>query len=144
MPYVHWISACSLDRSLALLPPVTVYWSPAGLKVIRTDPRPTVKPAEGRSEFVPLKKSEVGSFTLLHKISRIACCFGIRTLLKQYNCYESATIWYTDYQYLAQYSEIINNMQEIPLMFCYYAACSCGTWRKGPGKSHVMSCGFQI
>ena len=37
----------------------------------------------GGSEFVPLKKkSEVGSFILLHKISRTACCFGIRTFLK--------------------------------------------------------------
>ena len=70
------------------------------------------------SEFVPLKKREVGSFILLHKISRTACCFGIRTFLKQYNCYESATNWYTDHQYLAQYSEIINNLQEIPLIFC--------------------------
>ena len=49
-----------------------------------------------------IEKSEVGNFTLLHKISRTACCFGISTLLKQYNCYESATIWYTDHQYLAQ------------------------------------------
>ena len=87
------------------------------------------------SEFVPLKKRQVGSFILLHKISRTACCFGIRTFLKQYNCYESATIWYTDHQYLAQYSEIINNLQEIPLIFCNYAVRSCGTWRKGPGQS---------
>ena len=87
------------------------------------------------SEFVPLKKREVGSFILLHKISRTACCFGIRTFLKQYNCYESATIWYTNHQYLAQYSEIINNLQEIPLIFCNYAVRSCGTWRKGPGQS---------
>ena len=87
------------------------------------------------SEFVPLKKREVGSFILLHKISRTACCFGIRTFLKQYNCYESATNWYTDHQYLAQYSEIINNLQEIPLILCNYAVRSCGTWRKGPGQS---------
>ena len=87
------------------------------------------------SEFVPLKKREVGSFILLHKISRTACYFGIRTFLKQYNCYESATNWYTDHQYLAQYSEIINNLQEIPLIFCNYAVRSCGTWRKGPGQS---------
>ena len=87
------------------------------------------------SEFVPLKKREVGSFILLHKISRTACCFGIRTFLKQYNCYKSATNWYTDHQYLAQYSEIINNLQEIPLIFCNYAVRSCGTWRKGPGQS---------
>ena len=51
------------------------------------------------SEFVPLKKREVGSFILLLKLSRTARCFGIRTFLKQYNCYESATIWYTDHQY---------------------------------------------
>ena len=87
------------------------------------------------SEFVPLKKRQVGSFILLHKISRTACCFGICTFLKQYNCYESTTIWYTDHQYLAQYSEIINNLQEIPLIFCNYAVRSCGTWRKGPGQS---------
>ena len=87
------------------------------------------------SEFVPLKKREVGSFILLHKISWTACCFGIRTFLEQYNCYESATIWYTDHQYLAQYSEIINNLREIPLIFCNYAVRSCGTWRKGPGQS---------
>ena len=87
------------------------------------------------SEFVPLKKRQAGSFILLHKISRTACCFGIRTFLKQYSCYESATNWYTDHQYLAQYSDIINNLQEIPLIFCNYAVRSCGTWRKGPGQS---------
>ena len=87
------------------------------------------------SEFVPLKKREVGSFILLHKISRTTCCFGIRTFLKQYNCYGSATIWYTDHQDLAQYSEIINNLWEIPLIFCNYAVRSCGTWHKGPGQS---------
>ena len=58
------------------------------------------------SEFVPLKKRKVGSFILLHKISRSACCFGIRPFLKQYSCYESATIWYTDHQYLTQYSPV--------------------------------------
>ena len=64
-------------------------------------------------------------------------CFGILvcTLLKQYNCYESATIWYTYHQYLAPYSEIINNLQEIPLMFCNHAVCSCGTWHKGPSQT---------
>ena len=87
------------------------------------------------SEFVPLKKRQAGSFILLHKISRTAYCFGIRTFLKQYSCYESATNWYTDHQYLAQYSDIINNLQEIPLIFCNYAVRSCGTWRKGPGQS---------
>ena len=87
------------------------------------------------SEFVPLKKRQAGSFILLHKISRTACCFGIRTFLKQYSCYESATNWYTDHRYLAQYSDIINNLQEIPLIFCNYAVRSCGTWRKGPGQS---------
>ena len=87
------------------------------------------------SEFVPLKKREVGSFILLHKISRTACCFGIRTFLKQYSCYASTTTWYTGHRYLAQYSEIINNLPEIPLIFCNYAVRSCGTWRKGPGQS---------
>ena len=82
-----------------------------------------------------IEKREVGSFIMLHKISRTACCFRIRTFLKQYNCYESATIWYTDHQYLAKYSEIINNLQEIPLIFCNYAVRSCGTWRKGAGQS---------
>ena len=81
-----------------------------------------------------IEKNEVGSFTLLHKILRTACCLGIRTLLTQCNGYESDTIWYTDHQYLAQYSEIINNLQEIPLMFCNFAVRSCGTWRKGPGQ----------
>ena len=56
-------------------------------------------------------------------------------IFKQYNCYESATTWYTDHQYLAQYCEIINNLQEIPLIFCNYAVRSCRTWRKGPGQS---------
>ena len=87
------------------------------------------------SEFVPLKKRKVGSFIPLHKILWTVCCFGIRTFLKQYNCYENATIWYTDHQYLAQYSEIINNLQEIPLIFCNYTVRSCGTWYKGPGQS---------
>ena len=87
------------------------------------------------SEFVLLKKRKVGSFILLHKISWTACCFGIRTFLKQYSCYESATIWYTDHQYLAQCSEMINNLPEIPLIFCNYAVRSFGTWRKGPGQS---------
>ena len=49
------------------------------------------------SEFVPLKKREVGGFILLYKIPRTACYFGTRTFLKQYNCYESATIWYTNH-----------------------------------------------
>ena len=35
----------------------------------------------------------------------------------------------------AQYSEIINNLPEIPLIFCNYAVRSCGTWRKGLGQS---------
>ena len=87
------------------------------------------------SEFVPLKNREVGSFILLHKISRTACCFGIRTFLKHYSCYESATIWYTDHQYLARYSEIINNLPEITLILCNYAVRSCGTWRKAPAQS---------
>ena len=87
------------------------------------------------SEFVPLKKRRVESFILLHKISRTACCFGIRTFLKWYKCCVSATIWYTDHQYLAQYSEIINNRQEIALIFCNYAVSSCGTWCKGPSQS---------
>ena len=59
----------------------------------------------------------------------------MRTLLKQYNCYESATIWYTNHQYLAKYSEISNNLQELLLMFCNYAVRSCGTWRNGPCQS---------
>ena len=87
------------------------------------------------SEFVPLKKRKVGSFILLYKISRTLWCFGMRTFLKQYSCYASATIWYTDHQYLAQCGEIINNLPQIPLIFCNYAMRSCGTWRKGPGQS---------
>ena len=97
--------------------------------------RDTGREAGWGSEFVPLEKSEVGSFTLLCNISWTVCCFGICTLLKQYNCFESTTICYADHQYLAQYSKIINNLQEIPLMFCNYAVCSCGTWCKGPGQS---------
>ena len=38
-------------------------------------------------------------------------------------------------KYLVQYSEIINDLLEIPLMFCNYAVRSWGTWRKGPGQS---------
>ena len=107
--------------------------------IISESPYPN-RPEAGReagwgSEFVPLKKRGVGSFILLHKISQTACCFGICTFLKQNNCYESATIWYTDHQYLPQYSEIINNLQEIPLIFCNYAVRSCWTWRKWPGQS---------
>ena len=102
--------------------------------VIRTSPRPALRPAEVPNSF-HWKKREVGSFILLHKISRTACYFGIRTFLKQYKCYESATIWYIDHQYLSQYSEIINNLQEKPLIFCNYAVRSCWTWRKGPGQS---------
>ena len=96
------------------------------------------------SEFVPLKKSQVESFTLLHKISRTAYCLEICTLVKQYNCYESAIIWYTDHQYLAQYSEVINNLQEIPVMFRNYTVRSCGTWRKWPGQSphNVLSISY--
>ena len=81
------------------------------------------------NEIRSFEKSEFGSFTLLHKISLIACCFDIRTLFNQYNCYESATTWYTDHQFWAQYSDIIDHLQEIPLMFCSYAVHSCGTWR---------------
>ena len=90
------------------------------------------------SEFVPLKKRKVGSFIPLHKISRTPWCFGMRTFLKQYGCYASATIWYTDQQYC---SEVINNLPQIPLIFCNYAVRSCGTWRRGPGQSpcNVMS-----
>ena len=43
--------------------------------ITRTDPRPVV----------PLKNREFESFILLHNILRTACCFGIRTFLKQYN-----------------------------------------------------------
>ena len=98
-------------------------WGPSGADGTRWSSCYPNGPEAGReagwvSEFVPLKKRRVGSFILLHKISRTACCFGIRTFLKQYSCYESATIWYTDHQYLAQYSEIINNLPEIPLIFC--------------------------
>ena len=85
---------------------------------------------------------------MLHKISRTACSFGIRTFLKQYSCYESATIWYTDHQYLAQYSEIIKNLLEIPLIFCNYAVRWCGTWRKGPDfetlKLKIIFCGGHV
>ena len=88
-----------------------------------------------RVRICSIEKHKVGSFILLHKISQTTCCFGIRTFKKKYNCYESATIWYTAHQYLAQYSEIINNLPEIPLIFCNYAVRLCGTWRKGPSQS---------
>ena len=80
-----------------------------------------------------IEKKELANFVLLHKFPRTSCCFRIHPILKQCYCYESATIWYTDHQYSAQYSEIINNLQEIHLMFCNDAVRSCGTWRKGPG-----------
>ena len=121
---------CFDSISLKFVPEDIIAW----WNLTRTDPRPAVRPAEGPNSF-HWKNLEVGSFILLHKISRTAYCFGIPTFLKQYNCYESATIWYTDHQYLAQYSEIMNNLQEIPLIFCNYAVRSCGTWRKGPGQS---------
>ena len=78
------------------------------------------------------------------KLEVLSCCTKFHEphvvleyahFLEQYSCYESATIWYTDHQYLAQYSEIINNLSEMPLIFCNYAVRSCGTWRKGPGQS---------
>ena len=109
-------------------------WHQLILPITRTDPRPAVRSAEGPNSF-HWKKCGVGSFMLRHKISRTACCFGIRTFLKQYGCYENVTIWYTDHQYFAQYSEIINNLQWIPLIFCNYAVRSCVTWRKRPGQS---------
>ena len=100
----------NLSRQLQTEAEVTVQCYPNGPEAGRE--------AGWGSEFVPLKKRQAGSFILLHKISRTACCFGIRTFLIQYSCYESATNWYTDHQYLAQYSDIINNLQEIPLIFC--------------------------
>ena len=39
--------------------------------------------AGGGSEFVPMKKREVDSFTQLHNISRTTRCFTNCTLLKQ-------------------------------------------------------------
>ena len=114
---------------------MTFTWKPMGCPPAYPNGPEAGREAGWGSEFVPLKKRQAGSFILLHKISRTACCFGIRTFLKQYSCYESATNWYTDHQYLAQYSDIINNLQEIPLIFCNYAVRSCGTWRKGPGQS---------
>ena len=90
--------------------------------------RTHLRPAEGPNSFhwknVKLK------FILLHKSSRTACSFGIRTFLKQYSCYESATIWYTDHQYLAQYSEVINNLPEIP-----HILQLCCALVQGPGQS---------
>ena len=45
------------------------------------------------SEYVPLRIGQTKRFALLHKISRTAGCFVTRTL-KQYRCYQSATIPY--------------------------------------------------
>ena len=57
-----------------------------------------------------MKLEVLPCYTKIHDSARY---FGIRTLLKQYRCYESANIpAYTDLQYLAQYREIINNLQE--------------------------------
>ena len=118
-------------RSIAPLPLFMHHWS-GGLT--RSDPRWVVRPVEGPNSF-HWKNVKLEVFFRLHKISRTACCFGIRIFLKQYNWCESATFWYTDHQYLEQYSEIINNMQELPLIFCNYVVRSCGTWRKAPGQS---------
>ena len=68
--------------------------------VTPTDPRLAVRPAE-RVRIRSIEKNIVGCFNLLHKTWRTTCCFGIRTILKQHNCYESATISYTDHQYSA-------------------------------------------
>ena len=131
--WLYFITRASTAAVLITHPCISSSYSAEYVSSYASDPN---GPEAGRgSELVPLKKREVGSFILLHKIPRTACCFGIRTFLKQYSCYESATIWYTDHQYLAQYSEIINNLPEIPLIFCSYAVRSCGTWRKGPGQS---------
>ena len=126
-----WIPQILITRSYFVSPTT----------ITRTDPRPAVRPAEGPNSFHWKNVLEVGSFILLHKILRTACCLGKRIILKLYNCYESVTIWYTDHQYLSQYSEIINNLQEISFIFCNYVVRSRGTWHKGPGQSpcNVMS-----
>ena len=128
--YIHQWTGSPLIQVMTWCQAIT--WTKADLLSILPE---AGHEASWGSEFVPLKKSEVGSFTLLHKVSRNACCFGICMLLKQCNCYESTTIWYTDHQCFAQYSEIINNLHEIPLMFCNYTVHSCQTWCKGPGQS---------
>ena len=99
--------------------------STKGAIPVSTNERKLPERTRGRLRAEFIQDSEVEKFVMLHKISWTACCFGIRTLLKQYNCYESAIIWYANHQYLAQYSDIINNLQVIPLMFCNYAVRSC-------------------
>ena len=84
-----------------------------------------------------IEKIEVGSF-ILHKMSY---CFGICTLLKQYHCYESLAIRYTD-QYLAQYSEISNNIEGISLIFCHSAVRRVGLDVRDRVNSHIMCCWF--
>ena len=101
-PSEFFIQQFSIERSRTASPDVVLQRAyPNGPKAGRE--------AGWESEFVPLKKREVGIFILLHKISWTACCFGIRTFLKQYSCYESATIWYTDHQYLSTIQR--NNQQ---------------------------------
>ena len=89
--------------------------------------------------FSTLSKHDITIFVIISHGNRslTSYCFGIRTFLKQYSCYER---WYIDHQYLAQYRKIINNLQEIPLIFCNYAVRSCETWRKGPGQSPCNEC----
>ena len=107
--------------------PLSFHDNPS-VTITRTDPRLRVR-------IRSMKKTWSWKFYPAAQIPRTACCFGILIFLKQYSCYESATIWYTDHQYFAQYSEIINYLPEIPPKFCNYAVRSCGTWRKGPGQS---------
>ena len=101
--------------------------------LIRTDPRPAVRAAEGPNSF--------HWKTWSWKVYPAAQNFTNRMLFRNTHIFKTiyllwnATIWYTDHQYLVQYSEIINNLQEIPLIFCNHAVRSCGTWRKGPGQS---------
>ena len=92
----------------------------------RTDSRPVVRPTEGPNSFhwKNVKFKVLTCCTKFHDPHVVLESW--RTLLKQYNRYESATICCTDHQYLAQHSEIINNLQEITLMFCNYAVRSCG------------------
>ena len=79
------------DGITMIVAPVMTHFA---LPFTRTDPRPALSPAEGPNSFH--QKGEVESLILLHKISWTTCCFVMHTLLKQYHCYQSTTIWFSD------------------------------------------------
>ena len=98
----------------------------------RTDPE-AGREASWGSEFVPLKISEVESFTVPHTISRTVRCFGIRTFLKTISM-----LWkrYHSTHRSSISSAIRRNDQQSPKKYLLcFAIMLCGTRRKGPGQS---------